>query len=776
MIREILATLWSRHRKRRTRHDFRLNAEANVRGWARWLIVGGTAVILVLLFPQGRSLQFADLEEGSVSTRRVVAPFDFEILKTENQIRTDREQAVRDIVPSFTRDESVRPDVMNRLNSILDEIKRVRTTNPRIGEVVLDSLARNLPIPGMQKKDWKSVLERAEAFDRFIPFIRKGIREIQDNGILDLKKSEILSPDRQVFTQEDGTDKLRSSGSFYDLEEASIRMKSLAEQAFPREEPLRRLANGIAVSLFKPDLLCDAAYRDRVHEAMSRVPLSSGFVYENEKIVDRNERITPEIRQKLISLSVKMAEKGMRERGLRHFLPYLGRAAFVLSLFFLFAVTVFVENRELLMQTKSVFLFCLVILLVSVTTFFMHRNEASEYLVPAAAGAMLLAAIFDARIGFAGTAMLSVLVGGIWGNAFALTAVSFFVGVVAVIVIKRVRSRSQLIEAVLFMMGAYVFSITFMGSISYLSFSDILNDWKFGALNGLFTPIVVYGLLALFESTFDIATDFSLLELSNLNHPLLKQLSVEAPGTYHHSILVGNLAEAAAQAVMANSLLARVGSYYHDIGKIDKSEYFVENQVRGKNPHKKLMPRMSALILANHVKKSLELGEQHKLPTAIQDIMAQHHGRSIMDFFYQKALNLKAGDEDVNEEDYRYPGPKPQTKESAIVMLADAVEAASRALKQPTHSRLKGLIEDLVDQRFKEGELDESPLTLRDLENIKEAFLTILAGTFHTRVEYPDHEQVPKAPAGEKETHPENPNPPPDPGRTPEPGHSADRG
>ena len=395
----------------------------------------------------------------------------------------------------------------------------------------------------------------------------------------------------------------------------------------------------------------------------------------------------------------------------------------------------------------------------------MHRYEVSEYLVPAAAGAMLLAAIFDTRIGFAGTAVLSVLVGGIWGNVFALTAVSFFVGFVAVIVIKRVRSRSQLIEAVLFMIGAYVFSITFMGSISYRPFGDIFNDWKFGALNGLFTPIVVYGLLALFESMFDITTDFSLLELSNLNHPLLKQLSVEAPGTYHHSILVGNLAEAAAQAVDANSLLARVGSYYHDIGKIDKSEYFVENQVRGKNPHRKLMPRMSALILANHVKRSLELGEKFKLPTAIQDIMSQHHGRSVMDFFYQKALNLKAEDEEVNEEDYRYPGPKPQSKESAIVMLADAVEAASRALRQPTHSRLKGLIEDLVDQRFKEGELDESPLTLRDLEKIKEAFLTILAGTFHTRIEYPDREPAAQAPSREEAAHHENTGAQPDPVR-----------
>jgi putative nucleotidyltransferase with HDIG domain len=769
MIREIAATLWSRYKKQRTRYDFRPTAEEPGRSWVRWLIVGGAAVILIFLFPRGQSLQFADLDEGSVSTRRVVAPFDFEILKTETQILTDREQAVRDIIPAFVHEPSVRADVMNQLNFLIGYLKRVEAAVPGERESLLDSLIGKFPIPGMQKKDWESVIEAHEVFGSFIPFIRKNLRDIQDVGILNMEKSLILTSDRQILVQQNGVEKLRPVESFYDAADAPGRMKPLAGRAFPGNEPLQKLANGIALFLLRPNFLCDAAaYRDRVQEALSRVPLSSGFVYENEKVVDRNERITPEIRQKLTSLSVKMAEKGMREKGLSRLLPLLGRAAFVFSLFFLFGVTVFVENRELLLQTKSVFLFCLVVVLVSVTTFFMHRYEVSEYLVPAAAGAMLLAAIFDARIGFTGTAVISVLVGGIWGNVFALTAVSFFVGVVAVIVIKRVRSRSQLIEAVLFMIGAYVFSITFMGLISYQPFGEIFSDWKFGTLNGLFTPIVVYGLLALFESTFDIATDFSLLELSNLNHPLLKQLSVEAPGTYHHSILVGNLAEAAAQAVAANSLLARVGSYYHDIGKIDKSEYFVENQVRGKNPHKKLTPRMSALILANHVKKGMELGEKHRLPTAIQDIMTQHHGRSIMDFFFQKALNLKAEDEDVNEEDYRYPGPKPQSKESAIVMLADAVEAASRALKQPTHSRLKGLIEALVNERFKEGELDESPLTLRDLEKIKEAFLTILAGTFHTRIEYPDHEPVVKAPPREEGSHAEHTNPQPDQVRSPE--------
>ena len=310
---------------------------------------------------------------------------------------------------------------------------------------------------------------------------------------------------------------------------------------------------------------------------------------------------------------------------------------------------------------------------------------------------------------------------------------------VGVIAIKRVRSRSQLIEAIFLLAGANIFAITFMGFLRFLPLRDIINQWLFGAINGLVTPILTYGLMPLVESVFDITTDFSLLELSNLNHPLLKKLSVQASGTYHHSIIVGNLAEAAAHAVGANSLLARVGSYYHDIGKIEKSEYFVENQISGENPHKKLTPRMSALILMNHVKKGLELAEKSRLPSAIREIIAQHHGTTIMSFFYQKAVDVKDTSE-ASEEDYRYPGPRPQTKEAAIVMLGDVVEAATRTLKNPTHNRLKGIIEDLVDGRFQEGQLNESPLTLRNLERIKESFLTILAGTFHTRVEYPDRE------------------------------------
>jgi cyclic-di-AMP phosphodiesterase PgpH len=764
VIFDILSALWARFRRRRAQHAFWQKAEEPSAGWARWLIAAATAAVLTALFPHGQSLQFADLGTGSVSNRRVVAPFDFEILKTDDQVRIERERATAGILPVFTRDPAASAAVLKRFDGLIDAVRRARpaavAAPGRLGAVA-DSLQRAVPVPGFKREFWESLLRSNADFERFAALLRRRIREFCDAGVLNLDKKEFLPRGGTVVVAESAVERAVPGSSVLDAGDAARRAGEAAAAAFPGEADFPRAAALLVQHVIAPTWVCDAeGFRVRVRAAVAQVPLSSGFVFENEKIVDRNERITPDIRQKLVSLSAKMSERGLRESGFRRFLPIAGKAAFVLSLLFLFAVVVHFEDPGLLDRVKPVFLLCFVTVLIAVTAAVMHHAETSEFLVPASAASMLIAAMFDARIGFAASALISVLAGGLWGNAYVLTAVSFFVGVVGVIAIKRVRSRSQLVEAVLIMTGAHVFAITFMGLLGYLPPREILSEWRFGAVNGLFSPIVAYGLLALFESTFDITTDFSLLELSNLNHPLLKQLSVEAPGTYHHSILVGNLAEAAAQAVNANSLLARVGSYYHDIGKIDKAEYFVENQSRMKNPHRKLAPRMSALILSNHVKRSLELAEQHRLPSAIQEIMAEHHGRSVMEFFYQKALAQKAHDEDVNEEDYRYPGPRPGTKESAIVMLADAVEAASRTLKQATHSRLKGLIEDLVDERFKAGELDESPVTLRDLERIKEAFLNILEGTFHARVRYPDREPASKPPVAAKEEpvdHPDTP-------------------
>lgn len=726
--------------------------------WIRWLIGGILVILLVLMFPRGRSLQFADMIEGSISTRRIVAPFSFEILKTEEEVRRDREIATQKIYPIFSRDDNQTRELSRNVDRFFSKVEGVRKTlpkNPELASVMQDSLFQQYTISVLDTLyreeliNPEGVLGDNELQD-FQRNIKKVIRDLLAVGVMNIEKEQQMNPDRRLIVTQRDEEVIHSFDDFYDLAEAIAKAAEVLNNDYPDKVYFAQMGFGIVSFFLRPNLIYEeTTHKQRVEGAIARVPLSSGFVSENEKIVDRNERISPEIRKKLISLATKMAEKGVQGGGIRRLFPVMGRTFFVLVLFFMLGAFIILECPEVFEKTKSVLIIALIIFLVSLITFLIHRLEASEYLVPTALGAMLLATLFNTSLGYAGTAVISVLVGGLWGNEFNLMAVSFFVGIVGVIAIKRVRGRRQLVQAIFLLIGAYVFVITIMGFLRILPLREIVNQWTYGVINGLLTPIVAYGLLPLIESVFDITTDFSLLELSNLNHPLLKRLSVQAPGTYHHSIIVGNLAEAAASAVGANSLFARVGSYYHDVGKIEKAEYFVENQVTRKNPHEKLTPRMSALILMNHVKKGLEIAERYKLPASIKDIIAQHQGTTVMSFFYRKALN-KDGSGEVREVDYRYPGPRPQTKEAAIVMLADAVEAATRSLKEPTHSRLKGLIDELVDKRFQEGQLDESPLTLRDLERIKESFMAILAGTFHARLEYPESEEQTASPKLQK--------------------------
>ena len=718
--------------------------------WLRLLIPFVLGLIIIFLFPTGRAVHYSDLAVGSISSQRIIAPFNFEILKTQAEYGQDREQAVQNLNPVFIKDPEEPAKMSSQILRFFDEMGEVRKKAselpPNRHPQLLDSVKNAFPILTLAREDWQALLNRESIFTDgkykdFVDQILQVVRNVSSVGILNRNLAALNPTDRRLIVKSQDEEVYLEIDLFYDLDEARKRVLELLQARYEAESSQPQIGSAIISYYLRPNLLYDDVINQaRIADAQSRVPLSSGFVYENELIVDRNQRITPEIRKKLDSLSSKMIEKGMVEGGIQRIFPILGKIAFIYSLIFLLAVYLRMEKSKLLNDLRSILLLALIFLIIALAAFLVHRLQASAYFVPTALGAMLLASIFDTRIAFAGTAILSVLVGALWGNEFNLMAVSFFTGVIGILVIKRVRTRGQLVQAVFYMVAAQIVTITMMGFLRFLPFSQILHSWQFGALNGLFTPIVAYGLLALIESLFGITTDFALLELSNLNHPLLKRLSVEAPGTYHHSILVGNMAEAAAQAIGANSLLARVGCYYHDIGKLEKAEYFVENQIGMENPHNKLAPSMSALILINHVKKGMDLAEKYKLPKAIRDIMAQHHGKTTMTFFYQKAL-AKSTAEEVNDTEYRYPGPLPQSKEAAIVMLADAIEATSRSLKEATHSRLKGVIEDIVDGRFQAGELDQSPLTLRDLERIKESFLTILAGTFHARIEYPEKDE-----------------------------------
>jgi len=257
-------------------------------------------------------------------------------------------------------------------------------------------------------------------------------------------------------------------------------------------------------------------------------------------------------------------------------------------------------------------------------------------------------------------------------------------------------------------------------------------------INGFICAGTVMIVLKVFEWLFGSLTNFSLIELSDFNHPLLKRMILEAPGTYHHSLVVSNLSEAAADAVGANALLTRVGAYYHDIGKMEKPEYFTENQLVGGNKHDTIEPSISRLVILNHVKEGMELARKYKLNKQIVDFIPQHHGTSLMFFFYQKALEDAKDDGDVDEENYRYPGPKPQRKETAIVLLADSVEGATRAIDEPNPVKIEEVVRKVINNKFIDGQLDECSLTLKEIEIIAQTFTRVLSAMYHGRVKYPE--------------------------------------
>ena len=356
--------------------------------------------------------------------------------------------------------------------------------------------------------------------------------------------------------------------------------------------------------------------------------------------------------------------------------------------------------------------------------------------------AIMATILFDAEVGILSTIILALLLGVMHRFNFPLVLLTTAIGFTACFTTRRVRKRSDFYRIAASVVIAYAVLIFVVENLKLSPGTEIMTDIVYGAVIGSLSTAITIFLLPIYESWFGFTTDITLLELSDLNHPLLKRLAMEAPGTYHHSISVGNLSEAAAKATGANPLLARVGTYYHDIGKIEIPEYFVENQLSVTSRHEALTPSMSALILASHVKKGRELGEEAGIPDDVLNFIEEHHGTMVMTYFYNKALEQGA-DESV-EDKYRYPGPRPQTRETGIAMLADAVEAASRTLDEPKPARIRNLIQRIINDRFQAGELDECPLTLRDLARIREAFEQVLMAMFHHRVEYPTRKETEK--------------------------------
>ena len=377
--------------------------------------------------------------------------------------------------------------------------------------------------------------------------------------------------------------------------------------------------------------------------------------------------------------------------------------------------------------------------LISLASAILLRYDISSiYVIPIAIAPIILTIIFDSRVGIIASVTLASLIGLVNGNDFEFTIATISACSMGVFSVRDIKDRSQFffttpgVVFVTYIVVIGAFSLTKLGS-----WETYFDQVLFIAINALFI-LFTYPIILLFEKLFGITTDFTLLEMSDTNRPLLKELMNKAPGTFHHSLQVANLSEAAASAIKGNSLLCRVGALYHDIGKMIKPSYFVENQGGGTNEHDNLKPQMSAMIIKAHVSEGVKMALEHGLPKIIISFIESHHGTSVIRYFYEKAKgddNLK---EMLNEEQFRYEGPLPSTKETGILLLADGIEAASRAMKNPNYNKLENLVNKMVDDRVAEGQLSKCPLTFRDLSVIKETFINILVGVYHGRIEYPE--------------------------------------
>ena len=444
---------------------------------------------------------------------------------------------------------------------------------------------------------------------------------------------------------------------------------------------------------------------------------------------------------------------------------YIGIAILILALLFAIGVYLYLYQRDIYKSPKRLLIIalsCIITLLLCILAkeINLHVGETQVYIMPVSLAILLIALLVNARAALFINLPLSILASMLSGSSgsffdistYTMVISSFVSGCAALTVLRKKQTRLNVLFAGIAAGFANIittFSL-FMISTSMISASSILSSLYislYAGIGGPLSAIICIALMPAFEAVFNVITTTRLVEMSNPNQPLLRRLLLEAPGTYHHSIIVANLAEAAAAEIGANSLLARVGAYYHDIGKLMRPRYFTENQM-GDNPHDRTDPRVSTAIITAHTKDGAQLLKEKRIPEEIKNIALTHHGDTPVVYFYNKALGENA---DADVADFRYPGPKPSTKEEAIVMMADSVEAATRAIPNPDRERVREVVDKLISQKIDDGQLDDCDLSFRDISRMENAFITVLSGAFHERIEYPTVD-IPKKHGEEQET------------------------
>lgn len=731
------------------------------------------------IFPRDKSPKYAEYRIGTVAPERIISPDTFPINKSPEEYESEKEEKRKGILARFYRDTNAENEAIKNMGIFFNYLNEFRETEKKLVELnkklltdqgkqdtllikqktelsvsrnsFVEQIERNNNID-IEKQNWAFIHQMSHiSFENFKQNCIQILKDMYSIGMLNVSKQQNTFENIDLTLREDTLENAKNINEFFDGNDSYNEISNRLEAAYTPLSDIVLSPDTISVGLetiqsfliANPNIKYDSEITERLRdEAAANVGRSRGFVSKNEKIIDSYEKITEEHYQKIQSLREYLAEQGRLRSRFSVVLLYFGQIGFLALILFMFVLYLFQFRPAIIKDTKNATMIFLIFLTQLLFIYLVTQQLGlSEYLIPTTIASMLLAILFDGGVGIYGTLVVSFMVGGYLGNDFGITIYALAGGVAAVIAVRHIRHLIQFLKAILYILLFYTLVLYIIGIMQGMTLVDIFWDrFIFSLPNAIFSPLITLGFLALFEMLFGVTTDMTLLELSDLNRPLLRELVVHAPGTYHHSIILGNLSERAAEAIGANSLLARVGCYYHDIGKMVKPQYFIENEQDAKEKHDALAPTMSSLIISSHVKEGIAIARKYKLPNIIKDFINQHHGTSKISFFFEKALE-KSKDSNLNPADFCYPGPKPQTKEAGIAMLADGVEAATRALKDPSSARIRERVESIVTQRFQEGQLDECDLTMKDLRAIIESFIQILTGIFHERIEYPNKDK-----------------------------------
>ncbi|WP_419856662.1 HD family phosphohydrolase [Candidatus Palauibacter irciniicola] len=716
-------------------------------------MVAVIALAVPLMFPQSTPGGFDGIDPGSVARQTINADFDFDVPKDPDRLREQQDEAEAGVTPRL-RFEPARADssvervnaFVTQLDSVIpaaeanaalvrDEVRRVAggIGIDLTAEGVIDSLQVDYLLDEASRGLLRDELETA------FEGLREGV--IRESELADISAANVV-----VREESSGDDRVRAVGDL-------VRLGDFTRAA--REGVGDRLPPGGA-ALFQqlllmgqPTLRIDQdATRQAREQARAAIPQVEGFVLEGERIITENTVVTEEEYRRLLAYQAQILERG-GTRTTSDFLRSLGMVLLVMSMLGILVFATFRFRRDIYEALPSFTVLLGLVVIVMAAAGAVAATQGSPALVPVALAGFLAAALFDSLLGLV---VVSTITGILMGQphfaGLAAPMVTVAGGVTAAFAVHTIRTRSQSWVLVMLITAAYVGAGLLLVLTGHYALGEMGTTAALGFLNATVCTGLGVGIgLPLLEAFTGRTTEASLLELSDMNRPLLRRLAREAPGTYAHSINVANLVEAACEAIGADAVQGRVGVYYHDIGKLERPQYFIENQPRGLNPHDHLTPWQSAEILRDHVRHGLVMAEEARLPEVVKDFIREHHGTQLIRYFLEKA-RAREGVAEVDPSDFAYPGPKPQSRETGVAMLADAVEAASRVLSNPSPERIRALIDHLVQDRIDSGELDDCPLTYRDVRIVKREFAHVLTGLYHHRIDYPKPAAPGETPGG----------------------------